>query len=63
MDLVWGIWDGVIAWVVLIVHIFGGWSNIPFYNVAIGGSWYDLGFLLGAGSPILGFLGTNSSSD
>jgi hypothetical protein len=28
-----------------------------FYNVARGGNWYDFGFLLGAGSPLLGAAG------
>jgi hypothetical protein len=41
---------------VLIVHVFGGWEQFPFYNTARSGSWYDFGFLLGAGSPILGTL-------
>jgi len=41
---------------VLVVHVFGGWEQFPFYNTARSGSWYDFGFLLGAGSPILGML-------
>lgn len=53
-DLLWGFWNGLTAWVVLVVHIFGGWEQFPFYNDARSGSWYDFGFLLGAGSPILG---------
>jgi hypothetical protein len=56
-DLLWGIWNGLTAWVVLIVHVFGGWKEFPFYNVARTGNWYDFGFLLGAGSPLLGALG------
>ncbi len=43
-------------WVVLIVHVFGGWEDYPFYNEARSGNWYDFGFLLGAGSPLLGAL-------
>ena len=50
-DLFWGIWNGFTAWVVLVVHIFGGWEQFPFYNEARSGNWYDIGFLLGAGSP------------
>jgi hypothetical protein len=53
-DLLWGLWNGLTAWIVLIVHVFGGWEQFPFYNSARGGGWYDLGFLLGAGSPFLG---------
>ena len=53
-DLLWGFWNGLTAWIVLIVHVFGGWEGFPFYNVARAGNWYDVGFLLGAGSPFLG---------
>jgi hypothetical protein len=56
-DLLWGFWNGLTAWIVLIVHAFGGWKGFPFYNVARSGNWYDFGFLLGAGSPLLGSLG------
>jgi len=52
-DLLWGFWNGLTAWVVLIVHVFGGWEQFPFYNEARSGNWYDFGFLLGAGSPLL----------
>jgi hypothetical protein len=53
-DLLWGFWNGLTAWIVFIVHVFGGWEQFPFYNAARSGNWYDFGFLLGAGSPILG---------
>jgi hypothetical protein len=53
-DLLWGFWNGLTAWIVFVVHVFGGWEQFPFYNAARGGNWYDFGFLLGAGSPILG---------
>ena len=43
----------------LIVHAFGGWDRFPFYNFKRAGNWYDLGFLIGAGSPFLGFFGGN----
>ncbi len=56
-DLLWGFWNGLTAWFVFIVHVFGGWQEFPFYNVARGGNWYDFGFLLGAGSPLFGALG------
>src|SRR3712207_2846957 len=45
------------AWIVLIVHVFGGWEQFPFYNNARSGNRYDFGFVLGAGSPILGSFG------
>jgi hypothetical protein len=52
-DLLWGSWNGLTAWIVVIVHVFGGWEQFPFYNEASSGNWYDFGFLLGAGSPFL----------
>ena len=57
-DVLWGLWNGLTAWVVLIVHVFGGWREFPFFDVARNGNWYDVGFLLGAGSPLLGALGS-----
>jgi hypothetical protein len=56
-DLLWGFWNGLTAWIVLVVHVFGGWEQFPFYNEARSGNWYDFGFLLGAGSPLLGAVG------
>jgi hypothetical protein len=56
-DVLWGFWNGITAWVVLIAHIFGAWDGFPLYNEAKSGNWYDLGFLLGAGSPVLGSFG------
>jgi hypothetical protein len=56
-DLLWGFWNGLTAWIVLIIHVFGGWEQFPFYNEVRSGNWYDFGFLLGAGSPLLGTLG------
>jgi hypothetical protein len=55
-DVLWGFWNGLTAWVVLIVHVFGGWERFPLYNLARSGNWYDFGFLVGAGSPLLGAL-------
>jgi hypothetical protein len=54
VDLFWGFWNGLTAWIIHIVHVFGGWVQFPFYNEARSGNWYDFGFLLGAGSPVLG---------
>lgn len=52
--LLWGIWNGLTAWIILIAHVFGRWSNFPFYDLGRSGNWYDLGFALGAGSPLFG---------
>ena len=56
-DLLWEIWNGLMAWIVLIAHVVGAWHAHPVDNAARGGNWYDVGFLLGAGSPLLGMLG------
>lgn len=61
-DLLWGLWNGVTAWVVLVVHVFGGWERFPVYDPERAGTWYDLGFLVGAGSPVLGMLGGRRSA-
>jgi hypothetical protein len=53
-DLLWGVWNGMSAWVVLVVHVFGAWDRFPLFNVERAGNWYDFGFLIGAGSPLLG---------
>lgn len=59
-DLLWGLWNGITAWVVLIVHVFGGWDNHAVYNAARAGNWYDFGFLVGAGSPFFGLFGARA---
>jgi hypothetical protein len=56
-DLLWGLFNGFTAWVVWIAHLFGWLDDSPFYNVARSGGWYDLGFLIGAGSPFFGAFG------
>jgi hypothetical protein len=53
-DILMGLWNGLTAWIVLVVHMFGGWPAYPVYDAARGGNWYDFGFLVGAGSPFLG---------
>ena len=55
-DLLWGVWNGIAAWPLLIIHPFGGWERYPVYNVDRDGGWYQFGFLIGAGSPVLGML-------
>jgi hypothetical protein len=33
-DLLWEFWNGLTAWIILIVHVFGGWKEFPVYTVA-----------------------------
>jgi len=54
-DLLWGLWNGVTAWFVLIAHAFGFWDRFALYDMGRSGNWYDFGFLLGTGSPLLGW--------
>ena len=55
-DLLWGLWNGLTAWIVLGFHVFGGLEDQPVYDPFRAGNWYDFGFLPGTGSPLLGFL-------
>lgn len=55
-DLLFGLWNGLTAWIVLIVHVFGGWETFPLFDTARSSNLYGFGFLLGAGSPFLGAL-------
>jgi hypothetical protein len=59
-DLLWGFWNGLTAWIVLVAHVFGAWPGQPVYDLERSGNWYDFGFLVGAGSPLLGALGGSS---
>lgn len=52
-DLLWGLWNGFTAWIVMIVHFFNAWQQFPFYDQTRSGNWYDLGFAIGAASPLL----------
>lgn len=61
-DVLWGFWNGLTAWIVLIAHVFGAWDGQPVYDTARAGNWYDFGFLAGAGSPFLGTLGARGRS-
>ena len=58
-DFLWGLWNGITAWLVLLGHLFGVLPDdeYPVYDTERTGDWYDLGFLIGAGSPFLGLLG------
>jgi len=55
-DVLWGLWNGITAWIVLIAHVLGAWEQQAIYDTNRSGNWYDFGFLLGTGSPLLGFL-------
>lgn len=60
-DLLWGMWNGFTAWIVLIAHVFGWLEGQHVYDALRTGNWYDFGFLLGAGSPFLGMFGGSKS--
>ena len=57
-DFLWGLWNGLTAWPLLLLHVVGIWERFPVYNVMRDGGWYQFGFLLGAGSPIFGIFGS-----
>jgi hypothetical protein len=61
MDFLYGLLNGLTAWPLLLLHIFGLLSQYPVYDIARNTGWYQFGFLIGAGSPILGFLGKRRS--
>jgi len=48
----WGLWHGVISPIAFVISIFDGDTAI--YAVNNSGTWYDLGFLLGAGASLGG---------
>jgi len=56
-NFLWGLWNGISAWPVLIAHALDVWQKYPVFNTGRDTGWYQFGFLLGAGSPILGFFG------
>lgn len=60
-NVLWGFWNGLTAWPLLILHIFGIWSQYPVYDIARDGGWYQFGFLLGAGSPFFGMFGAKKA--
>jgi hypothetical protein len=59
----YGLWNGVTAWPLLVAHGLGVWHRYPIYSMAHDGGWYQLGFLIGAGSPFMGFLRRRSRRD
>lgn len=56
----WGLWNGITAWPLLVLHLFNIWNQYPVYNVALNSPWYQFGFLMGAGSPIFGLFHSHS---
>lgn len=56
-NLLWGLWNGITAWPLLIAHVFGLLTYYPVYDVVRDSGWYQFGFLLGSGSPLLGLFG------
>ncbi len=61
-NFLWGVWNGITAWPLLVAHVFGAWERFPVYNVTRNVGWYQFGFLLGAGSPFLGMMGRNAGA-
>ena len=59
----WGLWNGITAWPLLIIHAFGALQHFVVYDVARNTGWYQLGFLLGSGSPLFGLLGRRRRDD
>ncbi len=57
MDFLYGLLNGITAWPLLLLHFFGWLLEYPVYDVARNTGWYQFGFLIGAGSPFLGFIG------
>ena len=61
-DLLLGLWNGLTAWPLLLLHVVGIWDRFPVYNVLKDGGWYQFGFLLGAGSPFMGIFGKRAKT-
>jgi hypothetical protein len=60
-NFLWGIWNGITAWPLLVLHVFNVWDRYPVYNVGRDSGWYQFGFLLGSASPFLGIFGGGRS--
>ncbi len=56
-NILFGLFNGITAWPLLILHVLGIFTQYPIYDVARDTGWYQFGFLIGAGSPVLGFMG------
>lgn len=40
-NLFWGLWNGLTAWPLLLLHVVGIWDRFPVYNVMRDGGWYQ----------------------
>lgn len=49
-DFLWGLWNGITSWIILIVHVFGAWNRFPVFDVERTSTWYAFGFLIGVGA-------------
>lgn len=47
-DMMWGFWNGMTAWFVLIAHAFGKLKGQPVFDTTRRSNWYAFGFLTGA---------------
>ena len=56
-NILFGLLNGLTAWPLLLLHVFGLLTQFPVYDVTRNTGWYQFGFLIGVGSPLLGFLG------
>ncbi len=61
MDFLWGLWNGITAWPLLVLHALGALGQYPIYDITRDDGWYQFGFLIGAGSPFLGMLGRKTA--
>jgi hypothetical protein len=61
MTFLWGLWNGITAWPLLVLHAFGALGQYPIFDITRDGGWYQFGFLIGAGSPFLGVLGNKKA--
>jgi hypothetical protein len=57
MEFLPGLWNRITPWPLLIIHVFGWWEQFPIHDVNRNGGWYQFGFLIWAGSPLLGLIG------
>jgi hypothetical protein len=46
-DMLWGFWNGMTAWFVLIAHAFGKLQRQPVFDAKRTARWYAFGFLVG----------------
>lgn len=46
-DMLWGFWNGMTAWFVLLAHAFGTLRRQPIFDTKRRSNWYAFGFLVG----------------